>query len=285
MNKIITLILLVFTLNTQAFFQFPSINFNLNDDKYQNFAELLDKYQPDFAREERIINQIEDSVIDGDVEYLKVGNKEIFAIYTQSEEDKSKGGVIILHSRGYHANWDTVIRPLRVGLTTKGWDTLSVQMPVMAKNTKYYDYVPIFPYAQSRIKAAIDFYKDKDVKKIVVIAHACGAFMARYFIDQNGTNDLSAFVGIGMGATDYKQKAINPIILTLFNTNIPILDVVAQYDFPGVLRFAKVRAEAFTAMNNPKNRQIIIPQANHYYTQPSKSELMLTAVAKWLDTI
>jgi hypothetical protein len=51
------------------------------------------------------------------------------------------------------------ILPLRTGLTEKGWHTLSVQMPVLGKGAKYYDYVPIFPYSHERIDAAINFYK------------------------------------------------------------------------------------------------------------------------------
>jgi vancomycin permeability regulator SanA len=32
-------------------------------------------------------------------------------------------------------------------------------MPVLGKEAKYYDYVPIFPYSHERIDAAINFYK------------------------------------------------------------------------------------------------------------------------------
>jgi hypothetical protein len=58
------------------------------------------------------------------------------------------------------------IKPLRTGLTEKGWHTLSVQMPVLGKEAKYYDYVPIFPYSHERIDAAINFYKAKGIDNI-----------------------------------------------------------------------------------------------------------------------
>jgi pimeloyl-ACP methyl ester carboxylesterase len=87
--------------------------------------------EPDFDREHRLVNQIADAVIDGDVEYLRLKNgREIFSIFMESEADKPKGGIIILHNRGQHANWSDTIKPLRTGLTEKGWHTLSVQMPV-----------------------------------------------------------------------------------------------------------------------------------------------------------
>ncbi|CAC9477048.1 hypothetical protein, partial [uncultured Gammaproteobacteria bacterium] len=38
--------------------------------------------EPDFDREHRLVNQIADSVIDGDVEYLRLKNgREIFSIF------------------------------------------------------------------------------------------------------------------------------------------------------------------------------------------------------------
>ncbi len=285
MKKILLLILITIAIQTKAFFPIPSINFNQYQDKYHGFVDLLHKYQPDFAREQRIIEQIADSVIEGDVLWLKVGNKKIFSIYSEAETDKAKGGIIILHSRGLHANWETVVKPLRVGLAEKGWDSLSVQMPVKDKNAKYYDYVPIFSYAVPRINAAINFLKKQGAKKVVIIAHACGAFMARYFIQHNGVKDISAFVGIGMSATDYKQKVINPIILTLFNTKIPILDIVAENDYLGVLKFYEIRKEAFAIMNNPKNKQLMIPRTEHYYQQKQASKQMVAEVVKWLDSI
>jgi hypothetical protein len=61
--------------------------------------------EPDFDREHRLVNQIADSVIDGDVEYLRLKNgREIFSIFMESEVDKPKGGIIILHNRGQHAH-------------------------------------------------------------------------------------------------------------------------------------------------------------------------------------
>ena len=287
MKKNILINVLIFLFAKQsvlAFFPIPSmdINFNTVPEK-SDLAALIKKYKPDITRENRIITQIEDSVVEGDVEWLKTNGRQIFSIYTESESEKAKGGVIILHSRGQHANWQSVVKPLRVGLAEQSWHTLSVQMPVLGKKAKYYDYVLILPYARTRIQAAIDFYKQKGIKNIVLVAHACGAHMARDFLDRYGTQDLSAFIGIGMGATDYKQKVFHPMILTLLDKKIPILDVIAQHDFLGVLRFANIRKEAFKVMNNPKNKQVIVPNAGHYYQEEKTTTAMVNSIASWLD--
>jgi hypothetical protein len=238
---------------------------------------------PDFEREERIISEIEDSVMDGDVEYLSLADdEEVFSIYTESELDETKGGVIVLHSRGYHANWSSVIKPVRVGLTERGWSTLSVQMPVLDKNAKYYDYVPIFPYAHQRISAAIDFFKEQDIYNIVIVAHGCGAHMSMSYIDKYGDSDISAYVGVGMGATDYKQKIIKPFPLD--NMGLPILDVFGENDFPGVIRLSKQRKPLLDKGNN-NNQQFIIEGADHYYKEGDSVELLVEQIDGWLDGI
>ena len=145
----------------------------------QKFYNKFTDAEPDYAREDRMIAEIEDAVMDGDVEYLPLkGDKEVFSIYMEPDVDKPKGGVIILHSRGYHANWSSTIKPLRVGLAEKGWHTLSVQMPVLEKSAKYYDYVSVFPYSHERIDAALSFYKQRGVDNVILVSHGCGAHMS-----------------------------------------------------------------------------------------------------------
>lgn len=236
--------------------------------------------KPDIIRENRMVEQIADTVLDGDVEYLKLKNgQEVFSIYMESETTKPKGGVIILHNRGQHANWADTIKPLRVGLAEKGWHTLSVQMPVLGKNAKYYDYVSIFPYAHERIKAALAFYKERGIGNIVLIAHGCGAHMAMSYLDKVGDGAIDAFIGIGMGATDYKQKLIKPYPLE--KIKISLLDIFAQYDFAGVKRLAVVRKPRL----NPRSMQMLVKNANHYYQEEGAVDRLVNKIATWLTDV
>lgn len=249
--------------------------------KYYN--QFTDK-EPDFEREERLISPIEDSLMDGDVEYLPVSNnREAFSIFMEADADQPKGGVILLHSRGFHANWDSVVKPLRVGLAEKGWHTLSVQMPVLDKKAKYYDYVPIFPYAHERIDAAISFYKKIGVDNIVVIGHGCGAHMTMSYIDKRGDDEISAFVGIGMGATDYKQKIVKEFPLDRMLS--PVLDIFGENDFPGVIRTSKFRQDQMDGSANSKSTQKIVKDADHYYTNDGNNEALLESINNWLNQL
>lgn len=246
----------------------------------QLFNEFTDA-KPDFERESRMISEIEESVMDGDVEYLPLkDDKEAFSIYMEPDVDTPKGGVIILHSRGYHANWSSTIKPLRIGLTEKGWHTLSVQMPVLDKNAKYYDYVPIFPYAHERIDAALSFYKQRGIDNVVLIGHGCGAHMSMSYIDKYGDEKISAYIGIGMGATDYKQKIVKEFPLDKMLT--PVLDVFAENDFPGVIRLSESRQDLMDVAANAKSAQMVVKGADHYYKENGTAQVLTNTIDTWL---
>ena len=100
-------------------------------------------------REQRLAEEMEANIFDGEVVYLTSGDHEFANAFI--ETDDARGGVILLHGRGFHPDWQDVVGPVRVALADAGWSTLSVQMPVLEKGMKYYDYVEIFPDAYTRI--------------------------------------------------------------------------------------------------------------------------------------
>ncbi len=293
LNRIVLIFALLFSQMTLAFLpkmadlpELPKLpmfgDFDPND--LRKFFNEFTEDKPDFEREARMIGEIEESVMDGDVEYLPLkGDKEVFSIYMEPDSDNPKGGVIVLHSRGYHANWDTVVKPLRVGLAEKGWHTLSVQMPVLDKSAKYYDYVPIFPYAHERIEAAIDFYKQRGVDNIILIGHGCGAHMSMSYIDKYSDDKISAYVGIGMGATDYKQKIVKPFPLDKMLK--PVLDVYGEQDFPGVIRHSDKRRDLMDVASNQKSQQMVIDKADHYFKETGTAEILTDKINTWLSKL
>ena len=233
----------------------------------------------DLAREQRLADQIVDAILDGEPEMLTADGHEFLSIYT--EADEPVGAALILHGRGYHPDWQDVVNPLRVGLAEQGWNTLSIQLPVLDKAAKFYDYVPIFDEALPRIDAAIDFLRAQGNQKIILIAHSCGAHMAMQYIRKKGEDRIDAFVGIGMGATDYKQPMRQPFPLDKMSK--PILDVYGGDDYPAVQRLAAIRAQQMQDEGNALSQQIIVPGANHYFT--NMGEPLLEVVATWLEKL
>lgn len=236
--------------------------------------------KPDYAREQRMIDEISDSILDGDVVTLNDGQRDFAAVHMEAEGDK-KGAVIILHGRGFHADWVDTINPLRVGLPTHAWDTLSLQMPVLEKAAKYYDYLPIFPKAGPRIEAGIQYLHDQGIKNIVLLAHSCGAHMAMTWIEEKGDDAIQAYVGLGMGATDYKQPMLTPFPLD--KMNVPVLDLYGANEYPAVIRRAPERKAAMEKAGNPLSRQEVLPDADHYFTGINTP--LVESVAAWLEKL
>ena len=241
-------------------------------------------YAYDLDREKRMADEIVDAILDGDAVFLKANDHEFLSIYT--EADEPKGSAIILHGRGFHPDWQDAINPLRVGLAESGWNTLSVQMPVLEKQAKYYDYLPLFPDAIPRIEAAIAYAReqlkeDQANNKVVLIAHSCGAHMAMAWADTESFESIDAYVGIGMGATDYKQPMKQPFPLA--KVKVPILDVYASSDYPAVLKMAPERWQSIQEAGNDKSRQVMVPDSDHYYVD--RGEVLTSIISEWLDSL
>jgi len=155
-------------------------------------------FASDLERERRMAVEVEAGLFTGEALRLDADGTPFLAIYTESAAPQARGGVIIMHGRGFHADWPQVAGPLRVGLAENGWHTLSLQMPVLEKDARYFDYVPLFPEAFPRIEAGIRFLMDKGIQPVILVAHSCSVHMAMAWIRARGDADIDGFVGIGM---------------------------------------------------------------------------------------
>lgn len=239
-------------------------------------------YASDIAREKRIASEIEDAILDGEPVYLPERSNtshEFLTIYTEAEA--SRGAVLIMHGRGFHPDWADVANPLRVGLAEQGWNTLSIQMPVLKKEAKYNDYVEIFPEGFGRIESALDYLKQQGNEKIVMIAHSCSVHFINAWIKAGKLRDIDAFVGIGMGATDYRQPMVDEFQLS--KIKVPVLDVYGKDDYPAVHRMAAERLRLIEQAGNSKSAQVVVPEANHYFTD--KGDALLEVVGDWLNKL
>jgi len=233
----------------------------------------------DLDREQRIREQIVDAIFDGEPLTLKADGHAFLAIHMGSEAEVKKGAVIILHGRGLHPDWETVVHPLRIALPGQGWDTLSLQLPVLGKEAKYFDYVPLFPEAYPRIEAAIQYLKEQGIERIVLIAHSCGAHMAMTWIEEKGDSAIDAYIGISMGATDYRQPMVRPFPLA--RMHVPVLDLYGSKDYPAVLRMAPERKAMIDRAGHPRSAQQVIEGAEHYFN--GHDEALVEAISAWLD--
>ncbi len=232
----------------------------------------------DLAKEKRWSDQVVDAIIDGDAVWLNDGSHDFLSIYTEAETDKNRA-VIIMHGTGIHPDWQQVIQPLRVGLIEHDWNTLSIQMPILANEAEYADYAPLYEEVAPRINAAIKMLKDKGQQTIVLIGHSQGAAMAAYYL-ANTKQKMNGFVAIGMAsfADDPRMNSIK----ALENIHVPVLDLYADEDLDTILSSADQRVSAAKKAANSKYTQLQI-KGNHFYDD--QNEALLEAVANWLEKV
>jgi len=236
----------------------------------QTIAVATDK-----DKEKRWESQISDSLLDGEPIKLSDGKIDFLAIDTRAEEPKELG-IIIIHGIGVHPDWPELIQPLRVGLAEDGWNTLSLQMPVLNNDAKARDYEPLMKEVPARIDAGIRQMAKEGAKKVVIIAHSMGAQMTNYYLahkkvykEAQTDTPIVGYIGIGMntGNTKYLKKI-----------KIPVLDLYGKKDLPGVLESAPMRANA--SSHNKKYKQLVVKGANHFFVE--KEDKLLEVVEEAL---
>ena len=235
----------------------------------------------DLERERRLEAEIIDSILDGEPVYLDADGHSFLGIHTEADGGGPRRAVIVLHGRGFHPDWPEVAAPLRIELPEHGWQTLSLQMPVLGKSARYYDYVPIFPAAFPRIRAGIEYLRARKVQTIVLAAHSCSVHMAMAYVGEHGDAEFDGFIGIGMGATDYGQPMRGPFPLATMS--VPILDLFGDEDYPAVLKEGPGRLAAMRAAGHPRSAQRIVPGAGHFFRD--MDDELVAAVTEWLAAL
>ncbi len=234
--------------------------------------------QPDYEREERLAQEAIAGLFDGEVLYLNDGERDFLSFLTEPDNSDFNGGILLLHGRGFHPDWPQVTGPLREGLGDLGMTTLSLQMPVLAKDAKYYEYLEILDESFPRIEAGINFLKDNNYQWIAIVAHSCSVHMTMGWIKQIGDIPFDAYVGIGMGATDYGQPMLEEFPLS--SIPVPILDIFGDQDYPAVIKAAERRKAAILAAGNSKSRQIQLSGPDHFFED--YEDLLVETVGDWI---
>ena len=233
---------------------------------------------PDYALEQSITNEASATLTDGEVITLNDGKQNFMGILTPAEHPR--GAVIILPGCGSSLN-GTVAHPLRTGLSSKGWTTLSLQMPVLAKGATYYDYVPLFFNADKRIDAGIALLKQKSISPIVLAAHDCGSHMAMNWLSNKGDSEIAAYVGLGMGAIDAGQEMVQA--LPLDKLKVPVLDIYGEKDTAQVSSLIPARQTLIQKAGNTHSKQMVLPEADHDFT--NKGDSLSAVIATWLNSL
>ncbi len=232
----------------------------------------------DLAKEKRWADQVVDAIIDGDAVWLNDGVSDFLSIYTEAEENKGRAA-IIMHGTGAHPDWQQVVQPLRVGLTAHNWNTLSIQLPILANDAEHLEYAPLYGEVAPRINAAIKYLKDNGSKQIVLIAHSQGAVMTAYYLS-SAPEKVQGFVAIGMSSyeEDVRMNSVN----SLKKIQLPVLDLFGSEDLEEVRSTISSRAAAAKDAGNKNYKQTEL-KGNHFFD--GQDDALVETVAQWLSKI
>lgn len=234
----------------------------------------------DLAREQRWANEVVDAIVDGEAVELNDGDHNFLGIYTEANKTSPRAA-IVLHGTGVHPNWQQVVHPLRTGLTEHGWNTLSIQMPILDNEADHNAYAVLYPdEVPARINAAINFLHDKGIKQIVLVGHSQGAIMAAYYLSKH-SKDIRALAAVGMSCnlSEPSMNAAN----SLKSIHMPILDVYGSEDIESVLKYKSACVDAAKTAGNKAYSKKVVADANHFFD--GKDKELVKIVSDWLNAL
>jgi pimeloyl-ACP methyl ester carboxylesterase len=205
---------------------------------------------PDYAREQRIADEVAFAVVSGDPVRLEgEDGRSFLGLFTRAPG--AKAGVVLVHGSGVNPDWG-LIGEMRAKLVDAGYSTLSIQMPVLAAEARPEDYVALFPIAALRIRAAVQSMQIKGYKKIALVSHSMGSRMSNEYLLAKHSG-IDAWVAIGMpvefrGADRFE---------------FPVFDLYGAKDLTDVLETAGARERAIHALRG--SRQSAVPETDHYF--------------------
>ena len=232
-------------------------------------------YSPDKSRETMIYEQSLSEIFDGEHQYInyKYGKYSMLEIY----DDSNDTAVLYLHGRGLNPNEQTLAYPVRVSMSDS-YNTYSLQLPVLKKQSTYLEYTKIFYDSDERIFSAMEYIRNKN-EKIIIIAHSCGVHMLMSFIKKMDlSEDITSLILIGSGAVDKGENLIYKYPYD--KIKVPMLDLYGENDFNLVLKKSAERNK-YIKETNTKSQQIKIKSSDHYHADNSQE--VITLVKKWLS--
>lgn len=235
----------------------------------------------DLMLEQSLAREIERSMPEGKVLRLNVGGQDILALHASSHLKESNGGVVILHGRGAHADSNAVINPLRTRLPGRGWETLSLQMPVASADAAQWEHEGMITEALPRIRAALDFFRQNNIDRLVLIGHGLGARMALEYLGQAGKDELLGVVAISLYIDPERKDGGSLGVLR--SVTSPILDLYGSRDIEPVLTTARDRATAVKVAGNLRYRQDRMEGADHFFLGLEGE--MVSRVHSWMMAI
>ena len=234
----------------------------------------------DTAKEKRWADQITDQLIVGEPVWLAADGHRFLAIYTPAETASTRGTVLLVHGIGAHPDWPQVIQPLRSGLSERGWQSLSLQMPLPPEGIDTAGRAALLREGGDRLQTALVWLEGKGMTPVTLIAHSRGGVDALHFVTTHDSTPIVSLVLVGTnGDYDDVPDDVGPL-QSLREIKLPVLDIYGENDHENVIKTAPDRRKAAAA--NPGFQQLKVPGADHFFD--GEETPLLAEVARWLQS-
>lgn len=239
----------------------------------------------DPAREGEVAAQLSGALKTGRVVWLESAGGKFMGIVTEASTPQRLGAVVLLHDLEGHPDWPRVISPLRRALPEAGWQTLSIQLPLLSPDTPLDARTlrAIHDEGLGRVKTAIEHLAAQGVDTIALAGHGMGAtVMSAYLAGEVPENHAAALKSLVMirprHAPDLPPEYQPQHLLA--RTALPVLDIVSGQQQPQAQSDAKLRKAAAAGAGNVRYRQLALPWPDNDF---AGTEALLTSrIGGWL---
>jgi pimeloyl-ACP methyl ester carboxylesterase len=225
----------------------------------------------DYAREARWAADTTATLLVGKAVRIeqKSGHR-FLALYTASKTSPSKGAVIVAHGRGWGPDFE-LYGVLRTRLADAGYDTLSIQLPVLPSTAKIGDYLPLYGDSSERFALAAAWLRARGHSRVAIVSHSLGATMANQYLIRTPQPGVVAWVSLSI---------INGLE-EMFRIQVPVLDVFGEHDWQVTRYGADERNAQISKVAG--SAQVIIAKAEHFYEQ--QYDELLAAITTFLTRV
>ena len=211
----------------------------------------------DYAREQRWADEVVPQLVVGDALRLEALGRSFLALHTvgAGAPAADRPALLLVHGVGVHPDYG-LIGELRTRLADAGYTTLSIQMPVLAKDiTDGNAYVVTFDESTARIAAGERWLRAQGARSVVLVSHSMGSWMGNVYFERTPGAPFAAWVCLG----------ITGRIGAMSGNRLPILDVRGEQDLEVVRRWYSVAARRLTLVGHPGSLQLEVAGADHHY--------------------
>lgn len=224
---------------------------------------------PDYAREKRWAQQVEAALVVGEPRMLRAASGPAFLGLHALPTGRARGAVLLAHGPGLHPDHG-VTGELRVALADRGFETLSLQLPVLAADVDDgAAYQALFPEAAQRIATGVRYLQDRGHARVAIVSHAMGSGMTYEYLRRNRDAPVAAWAALSFYG----------VFRDIAGAAYPVLDLYGAADYRGIRGPAAERRRVLDTV--PGSRQRALPEGGRFLAGGEKA--VLAEVARFLD--